>query len=122
MTLDQIIDPLKADLTEYLISKLVAELLTVKYIGAFLATGVGGLFLAWIVMPAIRWGVEKGVKYLDLGGFYLYKAFKNPKDAEKYQDSVLATQAANESGDRDAFEKAKAEQRRLFVIATSLSA
>lgn len=54
--------------------------------------------------------VDYGIKKMDLGGYYLYRAVKNNAGAEAFQDAVTATKKAIESGDSDAISKAKAAQ------------
>lgn len=118
MTLDQIIDQLESDGVEHITNTIV---LWIKGTTSWFITPFGGWLLGWILRPFIKLIVGKTVEIFDLGAYYLYKAKKNPKDAEKYQDAVRETKKANESGDKDAIRKAREEQKRLFAIAVVLS-
>lgn len=118
MTLDQLIDSLEGDAVERLTDLGVAA---VKGATSWFLTPFGGWVLSWILKPAIRALAKLMVKGFDLGNYYLYKAMKNPADAEKYQDSVRETKRANESGDKDAINKARLEQKRRFAIAVALA-
>ena len=119
MTLDQLISSLESDAVERLTELVVAA---IKGATSWFLTPFGGWILAHLLKPFVSWVIGKSVKALDLGAYYLYKAMKNPADAEKYQDAVRETKRANESGDKDAIKKARAEQKRRFSIVVSLSA
>lgn len=119
MTLDQLIGSLESDAVERLTDVAVAAL---KGATSWFITPVGAWVLAWILRPFINWVIKTAVKALDLGAYYLYKAMKNPADAEKYQDAVRETKRANESGDKDAIKKAREEQKRRFAVVVDLRA
>lgn len=118
MTLDELISAAEEDAIGHLTDTVCAALVAAT---SWFLTPWGAFVLKWLLRPAIQWVVKTAVKGLDLGAFYLYKASKNVKDADKYEESVRATKAATESGDQDAIQKARAEQRRLFGIAIGLS-
>lgn len=119
MTLDQLISSLENDAIGRLTD---VATVAIKGAASWFLTPVGGWVLAWLISPLIKIGITAAVKALDLGGYYLYKAMKNPADAEKYQDAVRETKLANESGNRDAIKKAREKQKRLFAIAVDLRA
>lgn len=119
MTLDQLISSLENDAVERLTEVAVTA---IKGAASWFITPFGAWVLAWFLKPLIKIGITAAVKALDLGGYYLYKAMKNPADAEKYQDAVRETKRANESGDRNAIKKAREEQKRRFAIAVDLRA
>lgn len=119
MTLDQLISSLESDAVERLTDVAVGA---IKGAASWFITPFGAWVLGWIIKPLIKIGIQAAVKALDLGGYYLYKAMKNPADAEKYQDSVRDTKRANESGDKDAIKKAREEQKRRFAVVVDLRA
>lgn len=119
MTLDQLIDDIRNDTVEAITDKVV---LAIKGATSWFLTPFGGWVLGNLLKPLVRWVIGKAAFYMDLGGYYLYKAQKNPADAEKYQDAVRETKRANESGDKDAIKKARLEQKRRFAVAVALSA
>lgn len=119
MTLDQLISDLEGDAVERLSD---VALLAIKGATSWFLTPWGAWVLTWLLSPLVKIGIKAAVKALDLGGYYAYKAMKNPADAEKYQDAVRENKRANESGDKDAIKKAKAERKRLFNIAVDIRA
>lgn len=119
MTLDQLIDSIKADATERFVDLAVGA---IRGATAWFLTPWGAWILTWILAPIIRIGVKAIVHGADMGAYYLYKAQKNPRDAEAYQDSVRETKKANESGDKNAILKAREAQKKRFAVVASLSA
>lgn len=119
MTIDQLIDSIKSDAVDRSVDLGVAAL---KGVTSWFITPFGAWILAWILSPVIRLVANAIVTGLDLGAYYVYKAQKNPADAEKYQDAVRDMKRANESGDKDAIKKAKEERKRRFSVVVDLRA
>ncbi len=118
MTLDEQIHAAEGDAIQRLSDTVGAAIVAAT---SWFLTPFGAIILKFLVMPAVNWVIKNAVKQLDLGAYYIYKASKNPADAEKYEDSVKETKAANESGNRDAIRKAEMEQKCRFAIALGLS-
>lgn len=118
MTLDELINSFEGDAVQHLTDSV---LVAIAGAASWFITPWGAAVLKWLIAPFVKFVIATAVKKLDLGAYYLYKSAKNPADAEKYEDAVRATKAANESGNKDAIRKARDEQRRKFAIAVGLS-
>lgn len=114
MTLDEVVSQLEGDFIKWGTDVAMAKLVSLfPFLAGGIGTAIAGFFVEIIV--------KELAKQFDYASYYTYKTVRNNIVAGEYEDSLRVTRDAAESGDTDAYEKAKKAQALAFIRVWTLS-